>query len=105
MKINKIIILFFVCIVICNICYGTEEVYDEVSKGFRISEFTKEAKKYTDENFPEFDLDEFIKNSMSGKSNFNFIKKSIIKVFGSEITSRSKTYEQCFSIDNNREYL
>ena len=101
MKLKKIFVIFCFVILIGNICYGTEEIYDEVSRGFGISNFTKEAKEYTKENFPDFDLDVFIKNSFSGKSNLSFIKLAIIKVFGEEITARNKTYDKRISFNNN----
>lgn len=88
MKLKKILILFFCAIVIENSCYATEEIYNEVSSGFGISSFTEEAKQYTKDNFPDFDLDVFVKDSFTGKSNLGFMKKTIINVFGDEITSR-----------------
>ena len=58
MRLKKILIIFCFIIFLGNICYGSEEIYDEVSKGFRISDFIKEAKEYTKENFPDFDLED-----------------------------------------------
>lgn len=89
MKRKKILILFVVFIIFANASFGTEKVYEEVSKGFGISDFTKEAKQYTKENFPDFDLDVFIRNSITGKSNLGFLKTALIKVFGDEIVGRN----------------
>lgn len=64
-----------------------EKVYEEVSKGFGISDFTKEAREYTKENFPDFDLDLFIKNSIKGNADLSFLKNIIIKTFGKEVVA------------------
>lgn len=93
MKLKKIIILFILFVLCVNISFATEEIYSEVSKGFGISDFTKEAKKYTQDNFPDFDLDLFIKNSITGKSEVGFLKSTIIKIFGDEISARNKAYD------------
>ena len=90
MKIKKILIVFFLLTILENICFATEEIYDEVSKGFGISNFTKEAKKYTTDNFPEFDLDIFIKNAIIGKTEIGFFKRTIIQIFGDELISGIK---------------
>ena len=87
MKMKKIFILFCFLFIFGNSCYSFEKIYGEVNNGFGISEFTREARQYTKENFPEFDLDVFVKNSISGKSSFGFIKKSFIKIFGEELLS------------------
>ena len=89
MKLKKILILFLIFIIFENSGFCTEQIYEEVSKGFGISDFTKEAKQYTKDNFPDFDIDLFIKNSITGKSNLSFFKASFIKIFGNEITSRN----------------
>ncbi len=89
MRLKKILIIFCFIIFLGNICYGSEEIYDEVSKGFRISDFIKEAKEYTKENFPDFDLEDFVKKSFTGKSNLGFMKLAVIKIFGKEISSRN----------------
>lgn len=101
MKLKKIFILLCFLLIFGNACYATEEVYDEVSKGFGISDFTKEASKYTKENFPDFDLDMFVRNSFTGKSNLGFVKAAIVKIFGDEITSRNKAHDKCFGFNNN----
>lgn len=93
MKLKKILILFLIFIVFENSGFCTEQIYEEVSKGFGITDFTKEAKQYTKDNFPDFDLDLFIKNSITGKSNISFFKSSFIKIFGKEITTRNETYD------------
>lgn len=93
MKLKKIFVIFCSIIIIENICYCTEEVYEEVSAGFGISDFTRSAKEYTKEIFPDFDLDMFVRNSFTGKSNLGFMKTTIIKIFGDEITSRNQAYD------------
>ena len=79
-------------------CFATEEVFEEVSKGFKISNFTREAREYTKENFPEFDLDDFVKNSIKGQANVGFVKKSIIKFFGDELVSGIKLMTSVLSL-------
>lgn len=90
MKIKNILILFCLIWLIGNNCFATEKIYEEVSKGFGISNFTKEARTYTKDNFPEFDLDIFIKNSITGKTELGFIKKNLLKVLGNEVISGIK---------------
>lgn len=85
---KKILFVFIITIfIIQGSCFGVEEVFEEVSKGFKISEFTKEAKSYTEENFPEFNLDSFIKNSIKGEMSIGFFKKAIIRIFSEELLS------------------
>ncbi|MBR3697294.1 MAG: hypothetical protein IKM97_03395 [Clostridia bacterium] len=90
MNLKKISIIFIFFIIFQNVCFATDEIYNEVIDGFGISSFTKEAKQFTEEVFPEFDLDIFIKNSFQGKSNFGFIKSTLINAFGDEVASGIK---------------
>lgn len=90
MNLKKISIIFIFFIIFQNVCFATDEIYNEVIDGFGISSFIKEAKQFTEEVFPEFDLDIFIKNSFQGKSNFGFIKSTLINAFGDEVASGIK---------------
>lgn len=88
---KRIFLVFVIFILVFQgFCFGIEDVYSEVSEGFRISEFTREAKKYTKDNFPEFDLDIFIKDSVKGQADLNFLKKAFARFLGEELTSGIK---------------
>ena len=84
------LMLALIFIFVGNVSFCTEAIFEEVSKEFGISEFAKEAKKYTSDNFPDFDLDMFINNSLKGESNLSFLRRAVIKVFGSELSSGIK---------------
>lgn len=96
----KRIFLIFVILIIffSGVCFGIEDVYEEVGKGFKISEFTKEARNYTNDNFPEFDIDNFVKNSITGQADISFIKKAIIKLFSEELVSGIKLMTSVLSL-------
>lgn len=87
---KRIFGLFLILILIANTGFCTEAVFEEVSKEFGISDFIKEARKYTSENFPDFDLDMFVRNSIKGESNLGIVKTAIIRTFGTELVSGIK---------------
>lgn len=96
---KRIFLIFVIFIIFLGgVCFGIEDVYEEVGKGFKISEFTKEAKNYTNTNFPEFDIDNFIKNSIKGQADIGFMKKAVIKLFSEELVSGIKLMTSVLSL-------
>ena len=81
MNLKKISIIFIFFIIFQNVCFATDEIYNEVIDGFGISSFTKEAKQFTEEVFPEFDLDIFIPDLYSLFILFVFIFKLLLVCF------------------------
>jgi hypothetical protein len=63
----------------------TEKVIESAKNTFGISDFLKQAKKYTEENLEDIDLEELLSNSIKGNYSNSWLKNIIWKLFGSEV--------------------
>lgn len=88
--IKKITIIFIIIISLCGICCGTEEILEESKKVFGINTFLEEAETYTKEAFPELDIGNLLNSGIKGDIDLNFLKKAIVRLLGTEITSALK---------------
>lgn len=62
-----------------------EEIIDSQKSALGITDFLNQAKTYTANAFPDFDIGEVFSQSISGNINHNFIFSSVSKLFGQEI--------------------
>lgn len=91
MKLNKFIyciicIYFLSCSVCFNISFATEEIIEQEKEALGISDFIKQAEKYTEEAFPELDINELMTSSIKGEFDLSFLKNIFLKLIGNEIT-------------------
>ncbi len=87
---KKIIcIIFFIVIILnTNIVFAgeTDEIINEQEKSLGISDFLKEAKKYTEESFEDVDINSLYKEALTGNTNLGGVAGGALKILGSEVT-------------------
>lgn len=89
MKKIIVILLFIMSILSTNIVYAentNDEIIKEQEETLGISNFIKEAKKYTSETFEDLDISSLYKDALSGKINASGIIGMILKILGTEVT-------------------
>ncbi len=90
---KKIIVAFILGLVIismfCNQVLANDEntknILEEQKQSFGISDFLKEAQKYSGEFLGDVDISEILNNTIAGKVDNTTIYKKILKIFGTEI--------------------
>lgn len=97
MRILKKIILCFVLLqTICFISYASEEILESQKDSLNISSFIKEADKYTEEAFPELDINELLNSAIQGKTDTSTIYKAALSILGKEVVSSIRVLRERF---------
>lgn len=97
MRILKKIILCFVLLqTICFISYASEEILESQKDSLNISSFIKEADKYTEEAFPELDINELLNSAIQGKTATSTIYKAALSILGKEVVSSIRVLRERF---------
>lgn len=87
-KIIQMIIIIVLLIVFSTTAYASEaSIIEEQKTLLNISGFIEEAKKYTEEVFPDLDLPDFLEMAIKGEVNNKTIISSVFNLFGKEIKS------------------
>lgn len=84
---KKIIFIFFVVISISITSYATTEIIQEQMSILNISDFIDKSEAYTEEAFPNLDVNDLLNSAISGKINNKTIYSSILSLFGKEVIS------------------
>lgn len=84
-KIVIFFILFFLLIGHVSYAQSQEDILKSQQKSLNISEFTKEAEKYSKEVFPDIDVGELLNSAISGKIDNEKILNGIFKLLGTEV--------------------
>ena len=86
--IKKITIIFILIyfIVPSNI-YSTDEIISSQMEALNLSSFIDEGEKYTEDIFPDIDLNTLLNSAIRGEINNQQIYKGILSIFGDEIVS------------------
>lgn len=87
---KKIIIAFISLVIISTnqvsaMDANTEEILEEQKQSFGISDFLKEAEKYSGDFMEDVDIPEMLNNAIAGQIDNNTIYKKILNLFGREI--------------------
>lgn len=86
--IKKIIILFILInLSVLPKSYATDEIISSQMEALNLSSFINEGEKYTEEIFPDIDLDTLLNSTIRGEINNQQIYKGILSIFGEEIVS------------------
>ena len=83
-------IIFFVLMIISfssTVSYGTQEIVESQLEVLDMSAVISEGKKYTNEIFPEIDIENYLKEFTKGNINNNTIFSGIIKILGKELVN------------------
>ena len=84
---KKIILCFALLQTICFISYASEEILESQKDSLNISSFIKEADKYTEEAFPELDINELLNSAIQGETDTSTIYKAALSILGKEVVS------------------
>lgn len=86
--IKKIITLFILILIFANkYTYATDEIISSQMDALNLSSFIEEGQNYTEEVFPEVDLNNFLNSAISGEVDNSKILNGILSLFGKEIVS------------------
>lgn len=67
--------------------YATDEIISSQMEALNLSSFMSEGEKYTEEVFPDMNLDELLNSAIKGEIDNKSIFKGILSIFGDEIVS------------------
>lgn len=81
----KKIIIILIVVLIPNISFATEEIINDQMESLNLGTFIQEGEKYTKDIFPEINIEELIKTSLTGKFEGNVFYKAILRLFGKEL--------------------
>ena len=86
--IKRIITLFILIyiFIIPNI-YSTDEIISSQMNALNISSFINEGEKYTEDIFPEINLNDLLNSAIRGEIDNKGIYKGVLSLFGNEISS------------------
>ncbi len=86
--IKRIIILFILILILINInTYATDEIISSQIDALNLYSFIEEGQNYTEEIFPDIDLNDFLSSAISGDVDNSKIFNGILSLFGEEIVS------------------
>ena len=88
---KKLIIIFFMLILIPNVTYAeTEEIMKSTEESMNISEFIQQAEKYTGDFLEDVDISQMLGQAIKGNVDNKTIYQKVLKVLGSEVSSSIK---------------
>jgi len=85
--VKKILVLMLFLFIISNTSYATETIVEKQIESLNLGTFITESEKYTEEAFPDLNVQEFITESLAGKVNNKIFYKAIIALLGKEIAT------------------
>ena len=86
--IRKFIILFIIIHIFINpTSFATDEIISSQMEALNLSSFINEGEKYTEEIFPDIDLDTLLNSAIRGEINNEQIYRGVLSLLGDEIVS------------------
>lgn len=86
--IKKITTIFiFIYLIIFPNSYATDEIISSQMETLNLSSLMNEGKKYTEDVFPNMDLNDLLNSATKGEVDNKSIYKGILSIFGNEIVS------------------
>ena len=89
----KRIFLFFTlfCVLLSNCVYATDEIIEAQKDNLKISSFIDESRKYTEEVFPDLNVNDLLSSAIKGEIDDSTIFQKILNFFGKEVKNTLKT--------------
>lgn len=89
---KKLIIIFFMLILIPNVTYAEteEEIMKSTEESMNISEFIQQAEKYTGDFLEDVDISQMLSQAIKGNFDNKTIYQKVLKVLGAEVSSSIK---------------
>ena len=86
--IRKIITVFILInLSIISKSYATDEIISSQMEALNLSSFISEGEKYTEDIFPDIDLNQLLNSAISGEIDNKQIYRGILSLFGDEVVS------------------
>lgn len=86
--IKKIVTLFILILIFANKCvYATDEIITSQMDALNISSFLEEGQEYTEDVFPDMDLNYILKSALKGEVDNKSLFTRILAIFGDELVS------------------
>ena len=77
----------WIYIFIIHNVYSTDEIISSQMDALNISSFINEGEKYTEDIFPDINLNDLLNSAIRGEIDNKGIYKGILSLFGNEISS------------------
>lgn len=85
---KKILLLtLLIFLLVPNVSFSTETIVEDQIKALNLGTFIEESGKYTNEVFPELDVQELITKSLTGKVDNGIFYKALLRLLGKELVS------------------
>lgn len=85
---KKILLLtLLIFLLVPNVSFSTETIVEDQMKALNLGTFIEESGKYTNEVFPELDVQELITKSLTGKVDNGILYKALLRLLGKELVS------------------
>lgn len=85
---KKILLLtLLIFLLVPNVSFSTETIVEDQMKALNLGTFIEESRKYTNEVFPELDVQELITKSLTGKVDNGIFYKALLRLLGKELVS------------------
>ncbi len=94
---KKILILTLLIFVIPNVSYGVEEATQDQLEALNLGSFITEGEKYTEEVFPNINIQELITKGITGQINNSILYKAVLNLLRRRDCFRNYNAWQYFS--------
>lgn len=84
---KKILIFTLLMLVIPNVSFATEQIINDQMEALNLGTFILEGEKYTEEIFPDINIQALITEGLTGKIDNGILYKAVLKLLGTEIVS------------------
>lgn len=85
---KKILLLtLLIFLLVPNVSFSTGTIVEDQMKALNLGTFIEESGKYTNEVFPELDVQELITKSLTGKVDNGIFYKALLRLLGKELVS------------------
>ena len=82
-----------------------EEFLNSQKSTLGISDFLQNAKKYTEESFPNLNMDDLFSSAISGNINNNFWTTSLLNFARKRIKTSNSAYDNSFNCNNYSQHF
>ena len=84
---KKIIIHFFIILIIPSCTYATDAIIESQLEALNLSSFIQEGEKYTKEIFKDIDMENFFRSAITGKIDTKTMYSTFLCILGDEIVA------------------
>lgn len=82
---KKIIFIFLILICFCTTSSATDEIIESQKEILNISDFLSKSQTYTENTFPNLNINELLNSAINGQVDNKSIYSSILSLFGKEV--------------------